>query len=70
MTVTATAEAAWIGGRYIHRGTGEREATMTTGAELWREQGSRRVEEEEGVATRCREDGTGTGNFWVRHGER
>jgi hypothetical protein len=42
---------------------------MTTGAERRREQRSRR-EEEEGVAMRRHKDGTGTGNFWVRHGDR
>ena len=57
-------EAAWFGGTGIPSGTDE----MTTGAEPWREQGSRR--REEGVATRRREDGRDAGNLWVRHGER
>jgi hypothetical protein len=70
-TVTATREefeAAWFAGRNpggIPRGACGRGATMTTGAELWRERGSRREEE-----ARRRDDGTAPGNSRVRHGER
>jgi hypothetical protein len=70
-TVTATREefeAAWFGGRNpggIPRGARGRGATMATGAELWRERGSRREEE-----ARRRDDGTAAGNSRVRHGER